>query len=83
MSLLTTFPAAANVAVIGSSGGIGSAMLQLLSADERVARIHAFSRTGNTAELPKVIARRIDVEDESSIAEAASSVVDSLSLIHI
>ena len=72
MSLLSTFPPGANVAVIGASGGIGSAILRLLSDDERVASIGAYSRSGDTAELPKVSATQIDIKDEHSIAAAAS-----------
>jgi len=62
-----------NVAVVGASGGIGSAVLQLLSEDARVGRIHAFSRSGGLPQLPKVRAARIDIEDEASIAAAAAA----------
>ncbi|MGB5336233.1 MAG: SDR family NAD(P)-dependent oxidoreductase [Woeseiaceae bacterium] len=77
MSLLSTFPADANVAIIGSSGGIGSAMLRLLADDPRVSRIHAFSRRETTPDLPGTSAGQIDLEDENSIAEAASSAAQS------
>ncbi len=72
MTLLTSFPPESRVAIIGASGSIGAAVLRLLSQDERVAEIHAFSRNGNIAALPKVIAGHIDLEDEASIAGAAA-----------
>ncbi len=72
-SLLTSFPARCNVALIGASGGIGKAMLHLLSVDPRVAHIRAFSRTKPDAELPGVEYGHIDFDDESTIADAAES----------
>ncbi len=71
MTLLSTFPTNANIAVIGASGGIGDAVVRLLSGDSRIAQIHAFSRTASGADLPKVTRRRIELEDESTIAAAA------------
>lgn len=73
MTLLSTFPPASNVAIIGASGGIGAAMLRLLSEDGRVAHIHAFARGGEVEKLPKVSADKIDLADEASIISAASS----------
>lgn len=73
MSLLNTFTEKANVAIIGSSGGIGGAVLDLLAEDERIAQIHAFSRSGKTSGSANVVSGRIDIEDEASIAEAAAS----------
>ena len=46
-------------------------MLQLLSDDSRVANIHAFARSTFDANLPKVWAESIDLNDENSIANAA------------
>ena len=71
MTLLTTFRPDSNVAVIGASGGIGAAALRLLSADERVAEVNAFSRSGEIDKLRNVTEGRIDFDDEASIAEAA------------
>lgn len=73
MTLLESFHAKSNVAVIGASGGIGTAALRLLSADERVARIYAFSRNSGIEAFPKVSAGQIDFDDEASIAEAAAA----------
>jgi NAD(P)-dependent dehydrogenase (short-subunit alcohol dehydrogenase family) len=72
MTLLDSFNVDANVAVIGASGGIGAAALRLLSADERVASIHAFSRNLEIEPLPKVSAGYIDFDTEASIEEAAA-----------
>ncbi|NNF41250.1 MAG: SDR family NAD(P)-dependent oxidoreductase [Woeseiaceae bacterium] len=72
MTLLSSFSTDANVAVIGASGGIGDAFVRLLASDESVAKIHAFSRTASGTDLPKVTTRRIQLEDESTIAAAAA-----------
>jgi len=71
MSLLLSFSADCNVAIIGASGGIGEAMLRLLSDDSRVANIHALARSGADGSLPKVSTGLIDLSDEASIATAA------------
>lgn len=85
MTLLKTFPSDSNVAVIGASGGIGAAALRLLSADERVARICAFSRNAEIEALPKVSVGRIEFDDEASIADAAAAASrdDSLDLVFV
>ncbi len=74
--LLSSFPSELNIAVIGASGGIGAAMVELLSEDSlhdgsRITSIHAFSRGPCRAELPNVTYGHIDLEDEASIAAAA------------
>lgn len=51
-----------NIAVIGSSGAIGSALLRLLSSQYPNASLHAFSRSGKYP---------IDYTDEASIEAAA------------
>ena len=43
--MMKSFNGAANVAVIGASGGIGKAVVKLLNDDPGVAQIHAFSRS--------------------------------------
>jgi len=74
MRRLTTFGDAANVVVVGASGGIGRAMSELLAGDPAVARILAFSRRPVDFGDPKLVAGEIDIEDEASIARAAGSV---------
>jgi NAD(P)-dependent dehydrogenase (short-subunit alcohol dehydrogenase family) len=51
-----------NIAVIGSSGGIGGAFVDLLSREYSHAHIYGFSRTGK---------HQIDYANEDSIAQAA------------
>lgn len=70
---LSTFGAGMTVAVIGASGGIGHALSELLSANERVARVLACSRSGRAPQHAKIEPRRLDLEDEASIAAAAAS----------
>lgn len=71
MSLLSSFPPHTNVAIIGASGGIGHAVVELLSDDPRVASIYALSRSRRAPDLPNVTTGHIDLDDEASIAEAA------------
>lgn len=52
-----------NIAVIGASGGIGKAFVDVLSSQYPTANLYQFSRTGEY---------RIDYASENSIAEAAS-----------
>lgn len=52
-----------NAVVVGSSGGLGAALATALAQDG--ARVHAFSRSGS--------AGTIDIEDEASVANAAST----------
>lgn len=84
-TLLNSFPTRCNVALIGASGGIGRAMLELLANDPRVARVYAFSRTPHGPEFPDVTHDHIDLEDETSIAAAANSVAtnDALDLVMV
>ncbi len=65
-----SFNRAANIAVIGASGDIGSAFVRLLDANERVKTVHAFSRTP-VAGSDKVMPYAIDVTAEESIEKAA------------
>lgn len=59
-----------HVAIIGASGGIGSAFVKLLSEDS-TNTIHAFSRTDMTNVLPNVHCANIDYADECSLHAAA------------
>ena len=71
MTLLSSFSPGTNVVVIGASGGIGQAVVGLLSDDPRVAAVHALSRSLCESDLPKVTTGYIDLDDEGSIAAAA------------
>jgi len=60
-----------NIALIGSSGAIGNALLTQLSYTQPNATINAFSRRHQQKELKNVNYHQIDYDDEASIAEAA------------
>lgn len=64
------------VVVVGASGGIGGAAVDLLAALPSVARVHAWSRSGRIASGPKIHPHAIDITDESSITLAAASLGD-------
>jgi NAD(P)-dependent dehydrogenase (short-subunit alcohol dehydrogenase family) len=69
---MTTIPAAPIVAVvIGASGGIGSAFVEALCADTGFTHIFALSRSGQEFEDSRVQSLFVDLEDETSIANAA------------
>ena len=57
------------IAVIGASGGIGSSIAEKLTRDPRCENVHAFSRSGTTS---------TDILSEDSLAEAASSIPDTI-----
>jgi NAD(P)-dependent dehydrogenase (short-subunit alcohol dehydrogenase family) len=65
----------ARALVIGSSGGIGSAVTDLL-ASEGFETVHALSRSGSDQSLAGVRVGRIDLESEASIAAAAARLVE-------
>lgn len=58
--------------VFGSTGGIGSALTELLKADERCVEVIGFSSSTSPA---------IDLADEASIANAAESISDEVQLL--
>lgn len=61
----------AQAVVVGTSGGIGAALATQLGASGAYEAVYGFSR-GPAAPLSGVIPGRIDLEDEASIATAAS-----------
>ena len=61
------------VAVIGSRGAIGNAVVDTLLADESVEAVFKFSRAENTEHDDKVKHIFIDIEDEESIKQATES----------
>jgi NAD(P)-dependent dehydrogenase (short-subunit alcohol dehydrogenase family) len=68
--MMNSFNVAANVAVIGASGGIGQAVVQLLNNDPSVAQIHAFSRSATRSRDGKIVHHPIELLDELSIKAA-------------
>ena len=60
-----------NIAIIGSSGSIGSALIAQIHKRYPTACIHAFSRTPLTEDSENITHYRIDYNDERSIATSA------------
>ena len=60
-------------AVIGSSGGIGAALIEQLVQSSQVARIHALSRSGRSHPSPKVANLTFDFTEEDSLIAAAQA----------
>ena len=83
MPRLSSFPGKFDAVVIGASGGIGSAFLDLLCEEEQVERIYAFSRKGQGSTHDKITHGTIDLESESSIENAASGLSDNIRLVII
>lgn len=81
MTALSSFPNSLNVAVAGATGGIGSAFVHQLAADERVARIFAMSRKPVRLPSDKVTAVPMDIGDEGSVAAAAAASTEALDLV--
>ena len=71
MTLLSTFRPGANVAVIGASGGVGRALVELLSSDENIGCVHALSRTETRWNSAKIQTHHLELTDEKSIEAAA------------
>ena len=61
-----------NIAIIGSSGTLGSAFTQQLSASYPNAKIHIFSRSPSETLTPNVVFNSMIYQDEDSIAGAAT-----------
>jgi len=70
-NILSSFGTNLNIVVIGASGGIGSAFVNMLSDMVRVNHIYAFSRRANPLAGPKITKGHIDLTDETTIAAAA------------
>ena len=66
-------PKFSNAVVIGSSGGIGRALVEALVV-EGVGTVHGLSRTGVAGPSPQVIPGSIDIRDDASIASAAARI---------
>lgn len=67
---LESLPRNANVAVVGASGGIGGAFVDVLSKTERVAHVNAFSRSPDAGRHGNIHAHQLDLRDEDSIIAA-------------
>ena len=72
MILLDTFQSPMDVVIVGSSGGIGKALIEHLLNNDAVASIQGFCRSSCPIEHEKLTNHHIDVVDESSIIDAKS-----------
>ena len=71
---LLSFLPDSRVAVVGASGGIGTAITRLLAASPRVAKVYALSRSPTLVVDEKIEDVRLDIENERSIGNAADAV---------
>jgi NAD(P)-dependent dehydrogenase (short-subunit alcohol dehydrogenase family) len=71
-STLSSFDKPCNVAVIGATGGIGRAFLQTLSDDPANPNLIAFSRRTSSASELDWLSTELDLENETSIIQAAN-----------
>jgi NAD(P)-dependent dehydrogenase (short-subunit alcohol dehydrogenase family) len=77
-SKLSSFESPCNVAVIGATGGIGRAFLHKVSADPADANLIAFSRRVSRDEGKHWLSSELELENETSIADAADFVKKTL-----
>jgi len=80
-SLLSDFSDHLRVAVIGASGGVGSAFVRHLSAQDNVDAVYAFSRSEAVFDNAKVTCGTIDILDEESVKAAAARVEGALDIV--
>ena len=69
------------VAVIGASGAIGTAMVELLASSPQVARIFACSHSNSALAVDKTFCLSVDLLDDQSIASAAQQITEPLDLV--
>ncbi len=81
MNILHNFPESFNIALIGASGGIGTAMLDHIASQQNTGHIYAFSRNNIASQHNNVSYHSIDVTSEDSIIEVASTIQHPLHLI--
>ncbi len=72
-----------NICIIGASGGIGAALVDVLLARSGVARVYALSRGGVAETDPRQVSMVLDVTDEATIEAAANAIDEPLDLIII
>ena len=71
---LQSFQPGLKAAVIGASGGIGTAITRLFAASPRVSRVYAVSRSPTLVVDDKLESVGVDLDDEQSIRDAAGTV---------
>ena len=72
--MLTSLHSPANVVIVGSAGGIGSALTRQLAADSSVAAVHTLSRRKSQTSLENVTHHYADITDEWSVKLAGDAV---------
>lgn len=77
---LENFSENLNIAVIGASGGIGTAFLTHLVQSKKVERLYSFSRHSSSLSHPLIVHQDLDLTDEMSIERAARSIPDDVHL---
>lgn len=80
---LDSFGESLNVAVIGASGGIGGAFVDVLADNANVNRVFALSRHGGRPEENKIARLPLDLEDEESIGRAAGAIAQAAGHLHL
>ncbi len=80
---LASFGDAVTVAVIGATGGIGGAFVDALADSARVSRVFALSRRVGRRDPGKVTWLPLDLKDEASIAQAASTIAQDAGHLHL
>jgi NAD(P)-dependent dehydrogenase (short-subunit alcohol dehydrogenase family) len=74
MTQLSSFEPAANVAVIGATGGIGDALCRSLASMDGIGMVHALSRSAAPVSDERIRPLALDLLDEASIRSAALQV---------
>lgn len=69
-----------NVAVVGAAGGIGAALVEQLSNDDRISTVHALTRSPGYSMTGKVWHCSIEITQETTIRNAAERVCASAPL---
>lgn len=80
---LKSFGAALNVAIIGASGGVGGALADDLERCPAVSNVYRLSRFGPRVKHGKGTSLYLDLEQEESIAAAATDVATLTGALHI
>jgi len=71
--MLDSFNPPVRACVIGSTGGIGLALVNALAGSDKVETVYSLSRAGTAHPSPKVQNLTFDFLDEPSIAAAAEA----------
>lgn len=72
---LQSFAGPVNAAIVGASGGIGSALCRALAGSEAVASLHALSRSA-PPDCASAIPSKLDIFDDASVEAAAARVAE-------